>query len=64
MKRKCYVLVNSENIVKPEQLMTSKVGFISLKNSKLQICFVLNVFNDKMWSTLSHLVRLVFRIDL
>ena len=49
MERKCQVLVNSENILNPQQLITSKNRSISLKVSKLQICFVLNVFNDKMW---------------
>ena len=49
MEPKCYTLVNSENIVKPQQLMTSKVRFIWSKISKLWICFVLKVFNDKMW---------------
>ena len=29
MERKYYVLVNKENIVIPQQLMTSKVRFIS-----------------------------------
>ena len=48
MEWKFYVLVNSEDIVIPQQLMTPKVEFISSKISELQICFVLNVFNDKM----------------
>ena len=49
LERKCYVLVNSANIVIPQQLMTSKVRFISSKISKLLICFALDVFDDKMW---------------